>query len=353
MASESCKPISTLIGRGSYQFKVQHSKTKNLGIGEFIATPKFSAGGHKWIIKYYPQGYDAEKKGTYISFSLEVLTSSRIVTAEYDLCLLNKYGRPTSASWIKTVDTFEQSWYYSCFMTRSDLESNYIKDDYFVVSCSITVINETCDILRSSSLGVFPHSLAEEFRVLLERQEETDVTFELEGEIISAHRLILACRSPVFRAELFGSMVETNCKCIKIDDMKPLVFRGMLHYMYTDSLPDIEDLVCGGTSDMNTSSTMLYQHLLVAADRYESDGLKALCGMKLRKSISIDTVVSLLAVADQHNSDYLKEECLEFIAEPKNFVKVALTKEYASLGNSCPSLLDELRRKVESAAKDK
>ncbi|KAJ4783993.1 BTB/POZ and MATH domain-containing protein 2 [Rhynchospora pubera] len=208
-------------------------------------------------------------------------------------------------------------------------------------------------MLRSSSLGVFPHSLAEEFRVLLESQEETDVTFELEGEIISAHRLILACCSPVFRAELFGSMVETNCKCIKIVDMKPLVFRGMLHYMYTDSLPDIEDLVSGVTSDMNVSSTILYQHLLVAADRYALEGLKALCEMRLRKTISVDTVVSFLALADQHNSIFLKEGCLEFIAEPKNFVKVALTKEYASLGNSCPLLLDELRRKVESAANEK
>ncbi|KAJ4777208.1 BTB/POZ and MATH domain-containing protein 2 [Rhynchospora pubera] len=104
---------------------------------------------------------------------------------------------------------------------------------------------------------------------------------------------------------------------------------------------------------MNVSSTILYQHLLVAADRYALEGLKALCEMRLRKTISVDTVVSFLALADQHNSNFLKEGCLEFIAEPKNFVKVALTKEYASLGNSCPLLLDELRRKVESAANEK
>ncbi|KAJ3690510.1 hypothetical protein LUZ61_019674 [Rhynchospora tenuis] len=349
MASDAPNPISVQMARGSYQFKVENSTTKNLAIGEFITTPKFSVGGYKWIIKYYPQGSNAENKGTYISLSLEVL-NSKSVTAEYELCLLNKYGKPTSKSWIKSIDTFQPSWCYGRFIKRSALESDYIKDDYFIIACSITVRNETCAMLRSSSFGVFPYNLAEEFRVLLERQQDTDVTFELEGENISAHRIILASRSPVFRAELFNSMVETNCKCIKIDDMNPQVFRGMLHYMYTDFLPDIEYLVSEGTSDMNIASTILYQHLLVAADRYALDGLKALCEIRLRRTISVDTVVSLLDLAEQHNSRSLKEECLEFIAEPKNFVKVALTKEYASLGNSCPSLLDELRWKIESAA---
>ncbi|KAJ3690512.1 hypothetical protein LUZ61_019678 [Rhynchospora tenuis] len=351
MASDSSNPVSVQIARGSYQFKVETSKTKNLGIGEFINTPKFSAGNHNWLIKYFPQGSDAENEGTYISLSLQLLTRSMSVTAEYELGLLNKYGRPTAESWVRSIDTFHKnrSWKYSRFMKRSDFESDYIRDDYFIVACSVTVRNEPYAVLKSCFIGVFPNNLATELHQLLERQKGTDVTFELEGENISAHRLILASRSAVFRAELFGPMVELNCKCIKIEDMKPLVFRAMLHFIYTDFLPDIEDLVSGGTSDMNMSSTILYQHLLVAADRYALNGLKALCEERLGRTISIDTVVSSLAVAEQHNCDYLKEECLEFILKPKNFVIVVLTKEYASLGNSCPSLLDELRRKVESA----
>ncbi|KAJ4803675.1 BTB/POZ/MATH-domain protein [Rhynchospora pubera] len=347
MSSNNPNPISADISRSSYQFRVENSKTKNVGIGEFITTPVFSAGGLMCLIKYYPQGIDHENNGTYISLCLQLLTSSKSATLDYELGLLNKYSRPTKESWIRSANTFhiKRSSTYSRFMKRSDLESDYIRDDYFIIVCSITVTNEPCAMLKSSSIGVFPNNLAEELLALLERQEETDVTFELEGENISAHRIILASCSSVFKAKLFGPMVKTDCKCIKIDDMKPLVFRGMLHFIYTDSLPDIEDLVTEETSDKTMSSNILYQHLLVAANRYGLEGLKTLCEERLRRTISVDTVVSLLIVAWQHNWDFLKEGCLEFIDDSKNFRKVIARKEYFSLGDY-PSILDDLRQKL-------
>lgn len=174
-------------------------------------------------------------------------------------------------------------------------------------------------MLKSCSVEVFPYNLAEELCTLLEEQEETDVTFKAEGDDISAHRIILASRLPVFKTELFGQMVESNSKCIKIDDMKASVFRTMLNFMYTDSVPDMEDLVSDETLDMNMSSTILYQHLIMAADRYALEGLKTLCEERLHRTISIDTVVSSLTVAEQHNCTNLKKECLEFIAKPMKF----------------------------------
>lgn len=355
MASGSPNYISVQIARGYYQFKVENSKTKKIGIGEFVTTPKFSAGGHNWLIRYYPHGSDANNKGTYISLNLQLLTTSTSmsVTAEYELGILNKYGRPTAESLMRSTDTFngKQSWNYTSFMKRSDLESDYIRDEYFIVVCSI-MINEPC-VLKNCSIGVCPFNLAEDLGALLEGQEETDVTFKVEGENISAHRLILASRSPVFKTELFGQMIERNCKCIEIDDMKALVFRAMLHFMYTDFVPDIDVLVSGGTLDMNMSAAILYQHLLVAADRYALEGLKTLCVERLCRLISIETVVSSLSVAEQHNCNDLKKICLEFISKPKNFVPVALSKEYASLASTCPSLLDELRGKVNCAADHK
>ena len=40
--------------------------------------------------------------------------------------------------------------------------------------------------------------------------EHTDVTFDVDGNNFVAHRLILAAHSPVFKAELFGSMIESK-----------------------------------------------------------------------------------------------------------------------------------------------
>ncbi|KAF3341382.1 BTB/POZ and MATH domain-containing protein 2 [Carex littledalei] len=90
-------------------------------------------------------------------------------------------------------------------------------------------------------------------------------------------------------------MVESNCsKCIVIDDMKALVFRAMLHFMYTDSVPDMDDLVSGGNLDMNMPCTALYQHLLVAAHRYALDGLKILCVERLCTMIQLILLCLLL-----------------------------------------------------------
>jgi speckle-type POZ protein len=70
---------------------------------------------------------------------------------------------------------------------------------------------------------------------------------------------------------LCGSMKgKGNGNCprppIKIDGMDAAVFRNLLHFIYTDTLPETaqEDLA-------------MTQHLLVAADRYDVQRLKLIC----------------------------------------------------------------------------
>jgi speckle-type POZ protein len=45
------------------------------------------------------------------------------------------------------------------------------------------------------------------------------------------------------------------------------VFRSLLHFIYTDSLPEIDD----------RDRTAMAQHLLVAADQYGMERLKSIC----------------------------------------------------------------------------
>ncbi|KAJ1696726.1 hypothetical protein LUZ63_005238 [Rhynchospora breviuscula] len=150
-------------------------------------------------------------------------------------------------------------------------------------------------------------NLQSQIEKLLESSETADVTIVVENHSFRSHRSILAARSPVLKAELYGNMVEATQKQIKIKDICPKVFKAMLHFMYTDSFP---------CCDSETVSAEMAQHLFVAADRYAIEGLKALCEDKLCDSISLDSVSSTLALAEQHNSPRLKNSCLEFIAEP-------------------------------------
>ncbi|KAJ1687304.1 hypothetical protein LUZ63_018694 [Rhynchospora breviuscula] len=176
-----------------------------------------------------------------------------------------------------------------------------------------------------------PSSIDDHFVNLFERKETTDVSFEVDGEIFTAHRSVLAARSPVFNAELFGPMTESKMETIAIKDIKPLIFKAILHFVYTDSLPDMSD-----------EMVIITQHLLVAADRYGLDGLKSLCEDRLLRDISMDTAISTLALAEELALEELKDRCLCFICDPKNLLLLSVTDEYVQLMQCYPSLLKKI-----------
>ena len=64
--------------------------------------------------------------------------------------------------------------------------------------------------------------------------------------------------------------------------------------------------------------TLMAQHLLAGADRYALERLRLLCEAKLCEDVSINTVATTLALAEQHHCFQLKAVCLKFIALPEN-----------------------------------
>jgi speckle-type POZ protein len=135
-------------------------------------------------------------------------------------------------------------------------------------------------------------------------------------------------------------MVESKMTSITVQDMEASTFKSMLHYMYHGSLPD-----AGGKDVCSTMAQ--YQHLLVAADRYGVEELKKICEDKLSgNGITVDNVVSMLELAEDHVCTKLKDRCFDFLADGENFMKVATSGEYISLMQSFPNLLDELRNAI-------
>lgn len=59
-------------------------------------------------------------------------------------------------------------------------------------------------------LAVPESDLHQHLSWLLQSEEGTDVTFVVGGEMFSAHRCVLAARSSVFKAQLFGQMEEDS-----------------------------------------------------------------------------------------------------------------------------------------------
>jgi speckle-type POZ protein len=52
----------------------------------------------------------------------------------------------------------------------------------------------------------------------LEEEECADVTFSVGGETFTAHKLVLAMRSPVFKAEFYGPMRERSAQLVTIEE---------------------------------------------------------------------------------------------------------------------------------------
>ncbi|GJN09655.1 hypothetical protein PR202_ga27680 [Eleusine coracana subsp. coracana] len=109
-------------------------------------------------------------------------------------------------------------------------------------------------------------------------------------------------RSPVFKAELLGPMsdqISTKDKTLHIEDIQPAVFKGLLYFMYNDSLPAMDDL----NGDENDE---MAKHLLVAADRYAVERMKVICESILTKKLDVDSVATTSRPTSLHRA----QKCL-------------------------------------------
>ncbi|KHG07672.1 BTB/POZ and MATH domain-containing 2 -like protein [Gossypium arboreum] len=339
---------------GSHQFKITgYSLSKGLGIGKYIASDTFMVGGYLWAIYFYPDGKSPEDNATYVSLFIALASEGTDVRALFELTLLDQSGKErhkVHSHFGRTLESgpytlkYRGSMGYKRFFKRTLLEqSDYLKDDCLSVHCSVGVVKSHTEGPKIYSIAVTPSNISRHFGKLLESGKGTDVSFEVDGEVIHAHKLVLAARSPVFRAQLFGPMKDQNTKQIKIEDMEAPVFKALLHFIYWDSLPDMQEL-----TGLNSkwASALMSQHLLAAADRYGLDRLRLLCEANLCEDVTINTVATTLALAEQHHCFQLKAVCLKFVAMPENLRAVMQTDGFEYLKESCPSVLTELLEHV-------
>ena len=55
--------------------------------------------------------------------------------------------------------------------------------------------------------------------------------------------------------------------------------------------------------------------ILKAANEYDLDHLKNVCEEYLNENLTIENVISIVKVADTHNADFLKTQCIYFIVK--------------------------------------
>ncbi|KAK3153727.1 hypothetical protein QOZ80_2BG0180350 [Eleusine coracana subsp. coracana] len=267
--------------------------------------------------------------------------------AQYQIRFADEVKKTTSLA-LREVASFESRIGCGCkkFVKRKVLEkSKHLKDDSFSVRCDIVVFNEfraeeeevSGQVNTPVCVSVPPSDLHQYLGDLLRTEKGADVVFEVGAKTFAAHRCVLAIRSPVFSAELFGTMKEGDIAgVVRIDDMEAQVFKALLHFVYTDSLPK------GNKQEEGTEEDVMSQHLLVAADRYNLERLKLMCEEKLCRYINVGTVGTILTLAEQHHCHGLKKACFGFLSSPANLKAATATDGFNHLTNSCPSVLKEL-----------
>jgi speckle-type POZ protein len=123
----------------------------------------------------------------------------------------------------------------------------------------------------------------------------SDVTFNDRGRQFSAHKNILAIRSPVFAAMFLHPTKEMQTGEVEVDDIDPDVFQEVLRYLYTGLIMDI----------MATG-------ILAAAEKYLLDHLKTLCERHLIRQMSAKNCLDLLVLTTNHPAEYLKKYAIEY-----------------------------------------
>ncbi|KAF8788722.1 Speckle-type POZ protein-like B like protein [Argiope bruennichi] len=142
-------------------------------------------------------------------------------------------------------------------------------------------------------------SMREDFQNLYQEGTLSDFTVKVGGEDLQAHKAILCARSPVFKAMLTSNMSENENNVVEISDLQAETVRRMLIFMYTNTVDDL---------DWDTAKKLYF-----AADKYDIAILKQICSDFLKINLKLDNVGEVLALANMHSDEDLKNVALEFL----------------------------------------
>ncbi|KAK3133125.1 hypothetical protein QOZ80_6AG0532640 [Eleusine coracana subsp. coracana] len=259
-----------------FHFLVNHTATKNLAAGESVGKSGVFVPGFRWTARCWPNfvhgGVTVVKLSLLVTRTANhrnAMAPNKVVVTHIEL--RDRKGMLELARGDCVGGT-------SLYATRDAVDKDCVVDDHFIALCTVAILDWPPVETPLTYVG----------NDILDMQGLTDVSFKVEGEgeIIRAHRLVLAARSPVFKAELFGEMVESRASCITIQDMRARTFNLMLAYIYKNALP-----IIAAPDDDGGSAILELQHLFVAADRYGLDRLRQICDKALCARITKETVL--------------------------------------------------------------
>jgi speckle-type POZ protein len=165
-----------------------------------------------------------------------------------------------------------------------------------------------------------------EFSSLLDDTTSADVTFVVNNERIPAHKIILAARSPYFRAMLVTEAQQGGSDII-IQDISPAGFRALLLYLYTDELAfDDTLLVDVLRKAKELELTRVYNH----------------CEQRCQRGLSAHNAVLWFMQADEYALEGLRESTLRYLTRNLSKIRAVAKDTLAKLAVEKPMLMAEV-----------
>lgn len=179
-----------------------------------------------------------------------------------------------------------------------------------VITCKINFIE--LEVLEGNSLSTehiydlrspkFQLKQFDDFKKLFESDlgsKFSDLVIVCKDWEFKVHKAILAARSDYFLGIFSNNCKESNENKIFIEDIKKKVFCELLRFIYCGNVQNFKEIA---------------EELLIAADRYQIDGLKKACEKYFCDELNENNLARCVLLADTYNVDKLKKKTDELIA---------------------------------------
>ncbi|KAF7027799.1 hypothetical protein CFC21_039809 [Triticum aestivum] len=316
---------------GTHKFKIPGFLfvQRRHGVGKEISSEAFQVGGYSWKIKVYPSS-SSEKAQGHISVYAELLTDPG--TEGVNVTLGFKLDGHSGQSrhlikWSEKTFTTKSDRGYAKFVTVEAAKSWHLaRDASLTVCCDVAITKKVYTSTTSTSTvgtgAPMPLSnITSHLKQLLVSEHGSDVRFLVENIEL---RVVIAARLPTLCEMMMMGMKDGDG--IPVDGVTVAVFKAVLHFIYTDELPPIQDLTHDGAAQ---DEVMIAEDMLVEACWFGLGRIKAMCENLLAGLIDLeeDALSTLEPVSDLQCSN-LRDYCNQFIASMSNYIIVDSSQIY-------------------------
>jgi len=295
----------------SYHWTIEDFKIKmeSFKLGQQLESSQFSINGFKLCVNLYPNGRN-EEEGGHVSLFLRNDNSVQLeVMCEFILGRENSYKHSFSFNKINPNSGYGFPKMYS---HDQIISKDILENDTLEIKAIVTFkgkVKNICHTLEQKVLVSDATKVGHDLYLSFEKQEFCDFSILCGDKDIKCHKVVLASRSPMFRAMLLNEMEESSTQKVEMKNFDFEVMYMMIKFLYKGAI----------------ETHLLEKHvecIFKAADYFQVIDLKKICEQILIRQITLRNMLDLYILADTYKAQELKTIAKDLIvANSKEILK--------------------------------